>query len=111
MIAPLLPPAKDLGRPRTTDLREIVKALLYIVSTGCQWRMLSKDFPPFWTVQKYVYHSRDLRLLEKIRHHLLFDTREPAGRSPRSTAGEIDGQSVKRDFVRSRREAEGVRHM
>jgi putative transposase len=95
LIAPHLPPAKDLGRPRTTDLREVVNALLYMVSTGCQWRMLPKDFPPFSTVQKYFYRWRDLRLLEKISHHLLFVAREAAGRSPQPTAGVIDSQSVK----------------
>ena len=95
LIAPHLPPAKDLGRPRTTDLREVVNALLYMVSTGCQWRMLPKDFPPFSTVQKYFYRWRDQRLLEKISHHLLFVAREAAGRSPQPTAGVIDSQSVK----------------
>jgi transposase len=95
LIAPHLPPEKDLGRPRTTDLREVVNALLYMVSTGCQWRMLPKDFPPFSTVQKYFYHWRDLRLLEKISHHLLFEAREATGRSPQPTAGVIDSQSVK----------------
>ena len=95
LISPHLPTAKDLGRPRTTDLREVVNALLYMVSTGCQWRMLPKDFPPFSTVQKYFYRWRDLRLLEKISHHLLFEAREAAGRSPQPTAGVIDSQSVK----------------
>ncbi len=95
LIAPHLPPAKDLGRPRTTDLREVVNALLYMVSTGCQWRMLPKDFPPFSTVQKYFYHWRDLRLLEKISHHLPYEAREAVGRSPQPTAGVIDSQSVK----------------
>ena len=59
LVALLLPLAKNLGRPRTTDLREVVNALLYMVSTGCQWRMLPKDFPPFSTVQKYFYRWRD----------------------------------------------------
>jgi putative transposase len=95
LIAPHLPPAKDLGRPRKTDLREVVNALLYMASTGCQWRMLPKDFPPFSTVQKYFYRWRDLRLLEQISHHLLFEAREVAGRSPQPTAGVIDSQSVK----------------
>jgi putative transposase len=95
LIAPHLPPAKDLGRPRKTDLREVVNALLYMASTGCQWRMLPKDFPPFSTVQKYFYRWRDLRLLEQISHHLLFEAREAAGRSPQPTAGVIDSQSVK----------------
>ena len=44
VIGPLLPPCKRLGRPRTTDLREVVNAILYMARTGCQWRMLPKTF-------------------------------------------------------------------
>ncbi|BCH60800.1 hypothetical protein RvVAR0630_34240 [Agrobacterium vitis] len=51
LVQPFLPVPRRLGRPRTTDLREVVNALLYIASTGCQWRMLPKDFPPSSTVQ------------------------------------------------------------
>ena len=46
LVEPFLPMPRRLGRPRTTDLREVVNALLYIATTGCQWRMLPKDFPP-----------------------------------------------------------------
>jgi transposase len=52
-IAPLLSPAKDGGRPRTTNLREIVNALLYALSSGCPWRMLPHDFPGWQTVYAY----------------------------------------------------------
>lgn len=52
-IAPFMPSPRRLGRPRRTQLREVVNALLYIASTGCQWRMLPKDFPPYSTVQGY----------------------------------------------------------
>ena len=62
LIAPLLPPAKPGGRPRTTDLREVVEAILYMASSGCQWRMLPKDFPPMSTVQGYFYDWRDSAL-------------------------------------------------
>src|SRR5215468_2832931 len=51
LIEPFMPPVKRLGRPRATDLRAIVDAILYIARTGCQWRLLPKDFPPFTTVQ------------------------------------------------------------
>lgn len=54
-VAALLPAPRRLGRPRKTDSREVVNALLYIASTGCQWRMLPKDFPPCSTVQRYFY--------------------------------------------------------
>ena len=53
LVQPFLPAARRVGRPRTTDLREVLNALLYIASTGCQWRMLPKDFPPCSTVQRY----------------------------------------------------------
>jgi len=60
VIAPLMPPPHDgRGRPRTTDLRAVVNAIFYIAQSGCQWRMLPKDFPPFTTVQHYFYPWRD----------------------------------------------------
>jgi len=95
LIEPFMPEPNRIGRPRQTDLREVVNALLYIASTGCQWRFLPKDFPPFSTVQKYFYRWRDELLLETINHHLLFATRERAGRVAQPTAGVIDSQSVK----------------
>src|SRR6516162_2704923 len=49
LIEPYMPPAKRLGRPRDTELRSVLDAILYIARTGCQWRMLPKDFPPFTT--------------------------------------------------------------
>jgi putative transposase len=49
-IKGLLPPAKTGGRRRTTNLREVLNALLYVTKTGIQWRMLPHDFPPHNTV-------------------------------------------------------------
>lgn len=95
LIEPSLPPPNRMGRPRKWPMREIMNALLYIASTGCQWRFLPTDFPPFSTVQKYFYWWRDARLLEKINHRLLLGHREAQGRSPQPTAGVIDSQSVK----------------
>ena len=54
VMEPLLPPSA-LGRPRETDMRAVVNAILYIASTGCQWRQLPKDFLPYSTVQGYFY--------------------------------------------------------
>ena len=59
LIEPFMPPVKRLGRPRETDVRAVVDAILYIARTGCQWRLLPKDFPPFTTVQGYFYDWRD----------------------------------------------------
>ena len=95
LIAPLMPGRNRIGRPRETDLREAVNALLYIASTGCQWRFLPKEFPPFSTVQKYFYRWRDEGLLERINHALVAAAREKAGRDAQPTAGVIDSQSVK----------------
>jgi transposase len=58
LIESFMPPVKRLGRPRETDLRVVVDAILYIARTGCQWRLLPKDFPPFTTVQGYFYDWR-----------------------------------------------------
>lgn len=95
LIEPHMPASRRLGRPRKSDLREVMNAILYIAASGCPWRLLPKCFPPFSTVQKYFYRWRDERLLERINHHLLFAMREVSGRSPQPTAGVIDSQSVK----------------
>ncbi|SDI21009.1 putative transposase, partial [Bradyrhizobium sp. Rc2d] len=59
LIARKMPPRRRLGRPREVDLREIVQAIFYILSSGCQWRALPKEFPPYSTVQGYFYAWRD----------------------------------------------------
>jgi len=95
VVDPLLPRDRRLGRPRETDLRSVVDALLYIAMTGCQWRMLPKDFPPYTTVQGYFYRWRDEGVWQTINHHLVMATREAMGREASPTAGVIDSQSVK----------------
>jgi putative transposase len=95
LLAPLLPPSKRGGRPRTTDLREVLNAILYLASSGCQWRMLPKDFPPMSTVQGYFYAWRAIGLWQKINHFLVMAARELEGREASPTAGVIDSQSVK----------------
>src|SRR5947208_12853654 len=95
LIEPHMPAAKPLGRPREIELRAVLDAILYIARTGCQWRMLPKDFPPFTTVQGYFYDWRDNSLFETINFTLLLQAREAAGREASPTAGVIDSQSVK----------------
>src|SRR5206468_9313702 len=68
VIAPHLPPPADCGRARETDLREVVNALFYIAQTGCQWRLLPKDLPPYTTVQRYFYAWRDSGVWQTINH-------------------------------------------
>jgi transposase len=94
-IALHLPRAKLLGRPRGTDLREAVNAMLYVLTTGCQWRLLPTDFPPYTTVQRFFYGWRDDGTWRRINHHLLLAAREAMGREASPSAGVIDSQSVK----------------
>jgi len=95
LIAPLMPPARPVGRPRSTELREVVQALLYIASTGCQWRQLPKDFPPYSTVQGYFYPWSQDGTWERINHALVMASREKMGREASPSAGVIDSQTVK----------------
>jgi putative transposase len=71
---------RQTGRPRTTDLRAVTDAILYIASSGCQWRMLPKDFPPVSTVQGYFYAWRDGGLWQGVNHLLVMSARELEGR-------------------------------
>jgi putative transposase len=95
LIEPMMPVPNRIGRPRKSDLREVVNALLYLASAGCAWRLLPKDFPPFSTVQKYFWRWRDEGLLRTISNTLVMAAREAEGREASATAGVIDSQSVK----------------
>lgn len=95
VIEPFMPGTCERGRPRTTELRAVVNAIFYIAQTGCQWRMLPKDFPPYTTVQRYFYPWRDDGLWQRINHALVMQAREAEGREASPTAGVIDSQSVK----------------
>nr|WP_245331248.1 IS5 family transposase [Mesorhizobium sophorae] len=95
LIEPLMPAPNRIGRPRKTDLREVVNALLYMASSGGAWRLLPKDFPSFSTVQKYFWHWRDEGLLRTINNELVMAAREREGREASPSAGVIDSQSVK----------------
>lgn len=95
LIEPLLPRPSALGRPRKTPMREVVNAIFYMASTGCQWRMLPGDFPPVSTVQRYFYTWRDRGLWESVNHILLMLAREAEGREASPSAGVVDSQSVK----------------
>jgi putative transposase len=95
LIEPFLPPEKQIGRPRTTSLRDVWDAIQYMASTGCQWQMIPIDFPPPSTVQRYFHHWRDNGILHQINHALVMMAREKEGREASPSAGVIDNQSVK----------------
>jgi transposase len=95
LVEPLIPPAKKGGDKRTVNLREVVNALLYVLSTGCQWRAIPKDLPPRSTVYDYFDLWTYDGTLERI-HHVLYERcRDAAGRAASPTAAIIDSQSVK----------------
>lgn len=93
-IAPLLPGRRRWGRPRVVDLRAVLEALLYVASTGCQWRALPKDFPPRSTVQGYFYRWQRDRVWERIADALVGRARHREGRGATPSIGIIDSQSV-----------------
>jgi len=95
VVAPFLSETSKVGRPHTHRMRDLWEATQYIVATGCQWRALPKDFPPFTTVQHHFYRWRDSGLIVLINEALVLASRLIEGRAEAPTAGIIDSQSVK----------------
>ena len=93
-IAPLIPPAKRGGRKRSVDVREVVNGLMYILSTGCQWRAIPKDLPPRSTLFEYFDLWDYDGTLDRIHHSLYVKCREAMGREASPTACVIYSQSV-----------------
>ncbi len=94
-IKALIPPAKPGGRPRTLDMRQVVNAIFYLLTTGCQWRMLPRDYPNCKSVYHYFRVWRDDGTWQRIHHTLRAAVRRAAGRHKHPTAGSLDSQSVK----------------
>ena len=95
VVVPFVPPGRGGGRPRTTDMREVLNAILYLAEGGIAWRMLPKDFPPVSTVRRYFYQWRDDGTLSLMNFALVQAARELEGKEPCPSAGIIDSQSVK----------------
>src|SRR5580704_13298191 len=95
VLEPLLPNAKPGGRPRKTNLRAVVNALLYLNRTGCQWRMLPHEFPPWKTVYNYFRAWIDQGIWHELLVTLRIEVRLEEDRSPTPSAASIDRQSVK----------------
>ena len=95
ILAPLIPPAKLGGHPRTTDIRAVCNAIYYHLKTGCQWNMLPGDFPPSSTVYSYYRKWQRRGIWEKLNHTLRDQVRSKLGRSTQPTAIAADSQSVK----------------
>jgi putative transposase len=95
ILAPLLPPAKRGGRPRSADMREVMNAIFYVLNTGCQWALLPHDFPAKGTVYHYFNTWRKSGLWEALNHRLREQVRASKGRDPSPSVGIMDSQSVK----------------
>src|SRR3979411_2476563 len=96
LVEPLIPPGKTGGGKRTVIMREVVNGLMYILSTGCQWRAIPKDLPPKSSVYGYFDLWTYYGTLERIHHQLYEQGRERERREASPTAAIIDSQSVKR---------------
>ena len=95
LVEPLIPPAKRGGRRREVDVREVLNGLLYVLSTGCQWRAVPKDLPPRSTLFSYFDLWNWDGTLGRIHQELYVKCREEMGREASPTAAIIDSQSVK----------------
>jgi putative transposase len=97
LIRHLLPKrrADRRGRPRDVDRRDIVDAIFYLLRTGCQWRQLPHDFPPWGTVASQLYRWRVSGVWDKIHNTLHERVRLAEGKNAKPSAGVIDTQSVK----------------
>src|ERR1700691_5775518 len=91
----MIPPAKRGGRRREVNVREVLNAIFYVLSTGCQWAALPKDLPPKSTAHFYFMLWEWEGTLERIHHELYVATREAEGREASPTAAIIDSQSAK----------------
>ena len=94
-IASLIPPAKRGGRKRSVDVRDVVNGIMFVLSTGCQWRYVPKDLPPRSTLFDYFDLWTWDGTLERIHHALYVKCREAMGREASPSACIIDSQSVK----------------
>ncbi len=95
LVKPAIPPAKRGGNKRTVNMRAVVNGLMYVLSSGCQWRAIPKDLPPRSTVNHYFCRWDHDGTLARLHHVLYVLCREQAGREASPTAAIIDSQSVK----------------
>ena len=95
LIEPLIPAAKPGGRRRTTDIREVLNSIFYLLRSGCAWRMLPHDLPPWQTVYDFFRKWRKDGTWQRIHDTLRRESRRQEGRDEEPSAGILDSQSVK----------------
>lgn len=114
LIAPLIPPPKPGGRPRTTDVRRVFDACLYVVKTGCQWRQLPNDFPPWRTVYGYFIDwgsNAKGGMFHRLHRCCYFKARKLVGRNHYPSVVIVDSQSVKTGKMGGVRGYDGGKHV
>ncbi len=94
-IEPLVPPAQPGGRPREVEMREVFNGIFYLLRSGCSWRMLPKDLPPWGTVHYYYRCFRLAGLWAKMNDALREQVRVQAKREATPSAAILDSQTVK----------------
>ena len=95
LIESRIPPEKPGGRPRSVVMREVINGILYLNRTGCSWRMLPHDLPPWGTVHYYYRCFRLQGIWQDIHDRLREQVRVDAGKEKTPSAAIIDSQSVK----------------
>jgi putative transposase len=108
-IEPFLPRPARRGRRRETDLREVMNAIRYLARTGCGWRMLPKDFPPWQTVYWWFRRFVRLMLFRTIHNIAVMIDRERAGREASPSAGVLDSQTIKAPAAGAARGYDGAK--
>ena len=94
VIRPLLPGARPGGRPRSVDLRAVLDGILYVVRTGCQWRAMPHDLPPWGTCHYYYRRFRLDGTWARVEEAMRWRLRKAAGRNTTPTAAAVDSQGV-----------------